>query len=263
MKLLGPLAIFVAALAILGTGIEKSKVAAAFSDPISRIRAQDESIYANGSIAMALHGDWLTPKILGRVFLFKPPLQLWLSGLSLKLFGISLLALRLPMLIAGSLGAVLVFCWCAQVGSARAGIAGALLLLSNPVWHTFSRLCYTDILLAVFSTAALYCVVLGPLLQRRSTFLGFSAATAAAIMTKSVAGIIPILVLLLAALWSPRVQRLPFRPIVQSCLLTGLFIAPWHVYQLIAHPRWFWADYFQLELLRIGLQPPVPTTLES
>jgi len=263
MKLLGLLAIFVAALAVLGVGIEKSKVAAAFSDPVGRIRAQDESIYANGSIAMALHGDWLTPKVLGRIFLFKPPLQLWLSGLSLKLFGISLLALRLPMLIAGALGAVLVYCWCAQVGFARAGIAGVLLLFSNPVWHTFSRLCYTDILLAVFTVAALYCVVLDPLLQRRSTFLGFCAATAAAIMTKSVAGMVPILVLLLTAVWSPRAQRLTFRRIVQACLLTGLFVAPWHLYQLIVHPRWFWADYVQLELLKIGLQPPVSTTPES
>jgi hypothetical protein len=263
MKFVGPLAIFLAALAILGVGIEKNKVAAAFSDPISRIRAQDESIYANGSIAMALHGDWLTPKVLGRIFLFKPPLQLWLSGLSLKLFGISLLALRLPMLIAGALGAALVYSWCASVWCARAGIVGALLLLSNPVWHTFSRLCYTDILLAVFSMAALYCVVLDPRLERRSTFLGFCSATAAAIMTKSVAGLIPILVLLLAAVWSPPAQRLTLRRIVQACLLTALFAAPWHVYQLIAHPRWFWADYVQLELLRIGLQPPVPTTLES
>src|SRR5437588_6070319 len=263
MKFLGPLAIFLAALAILGVGIEKNKVAAAFSDPISRIRAQDESIYANGSTAMALHGDWLTPKVLGRIFLFKPPLQLWLSGLSLKLFGISLLALRLPMLIAGSLGAVLVYLWCAHVGFARAGVVGALLLLSNPVWHIFSRLCYTDILLAVFSAAAIYCVALDPLLQKRAAFLGFCTATAAAIMTKSIAGMVPILVLLLGAAGSPRAQRPALRRIVQACLLTGLFIAPWHVYQSIAHPRWFWADYVQFEILRIGLQPPVPTTLES
>jgi 4-amino-4-deoxy-L-arabinose transferase-like glycosyltransferase len=263
VNLLRLLAIFLVALTILGIGIQKTKVAAAFSDPISRIRAQDESIYANGSIAMALHGDWLTPKVLGRIFLFKPPLQLWLSGLSLKLFGISLLALRLPMLIAGSLGAVLVYCWCVQVGYSKLGIVGVLLLLSNPVWHTFSRLCYTDILLAVFTMAALFCVVLEPLLQKRSAFLGFCAATAAAIMTKSVAGMVPLLVLLLAALWSPPAQRLSFRRIVEACLLTGALIAPWHLYQLIAHPRWFWADYVQLELLKIGLQPPVTTTPES
>jgi len=262
VNLLRLLAIFFVALAILGIGIQKTKVAAAFSDPVSRIRAQDESIYANGSIAMALHGDWLTPKVLGRIFLFKPPLQLWLSGMSLKLFGISLLALRLPTLIAGSLGAVLVYCWCAQVGT-RVGIVGVLLLLSNPIWHTFSRLCYTDILLAVFTMVALYCVVLDPSLQRRSTFLGFCTATAAAIMTKSVAGMVPILVLILAAVWSPRAQRLTLRRIAQACLLTSLLIAPWHVYQLIAHPRWFWADYVQLELLKIGLQPPVSTTPQS
>jgi 4-amino-4-deoxy-L-arabinose transferase-like glycosyltransferase len=263
MKFLAPFAIFLAALIILGVGIEKTKVAAAFSDPISRIRAQDESIYANGSIAMALHGDWLTPRVLGRIFLFKPPLQLWLSGLSLKLFGISLLALRLPMLIAGAMGAVLVYSWCAQVGSTRAGIAGALLLLSDPVWHTFSRLCYTDMLLSVFTLAALCCVIIDPLLKGRWAFTGFCAATAAAIMTKNVAGAIPILALVLAAIFSPRAQRPSVRRIFEACLLTGLFIAPWHVYQLIVHPRWFWADYVQLELLRIGLKPPVPTTNES
>ena len=139
MNLLRLLAIFFVALAIFGIGIQKTKVAAAFSDPVSRIRAQDESIYANGSIAMALHGDWLTPKVLGRIFLFKPPLQLWLSAMSLKLFGISLLALRLPMLIAGSLGAVLVYCWCAQVGSARVGFAGALLLAGE--FESVERTC--------------------------------------------------------------------------------------------------------------------------
>src|SRR5258708_3266150 len=182
MKLLGLLAIFLAALAILGAGIERTKVAAAFSDPISRIRAQDESIYANGSIAMALQGDWLTPKILGRIFLYKPPLQLWLSGLSMKLFGISLLALRLPMLMVGALGAVLIYVWCAQAGSGYTGFAAVILLLSDPVWHTFSRLCYTDILLSFFTLAALYCIVRDPLLEKRATLLGCTIATAAAVL---------------------------------------------------------------------------------
>ena len=253
-------AIFVAALVILGVGIEKSRVAEAFSDPVSHIRAQDESIYANGSITMALKGDWLTPKILGRIFLYKPPLQLWLSGFCLKLFGISLWALRLPMLLAGALGAVLVCLWCVRSGSRTAGLAGTLLLLSDPVWHVFSRLAYTDMLLAFFTLAALYCAVRDPALERRSSFLGFSTAAAAAIMTKNVAGVLPVLILLLAAAWSP--QRPAFRRIVQACLLTALLAAPWHVYQLIVHPRWFWMDYVQLELLKIGLRPPEPTTPE-
>lgn len=263
MKLLGPLAIFVAALAILGTGIEKSKVAAAFSDPINRMRAQDESIYANGSIAMALEGDWLTPKVLGRIFLFKPPLQLWLSGLSLKLFGISLLALRLPMLIAGALASVLIYLWSTEMGSVYAGLAGVILLLSDPVWHTFSRLAYTDMLLAFFTLAALYCIVRDPLLEKRATLLGFTLATAAAIMSKSVAGAMPILVLLLAAVCARREQRPSFRRILLACLLTILWVAPWHLYQLIVHTQWFLTDYFKLELLRIGLEPPVRTSTES
>src|SRR5260370_1525764 len=211
---------------------------------------------------MASKGDGLTPKALGRIFLQKPPLLLWLSGLSMNLFGISLVSLRLPALIAGSLGAILVCCWCVRAGSWGTALAGVLLLLSDPVWHTFSRLAYTDMLLAVFTMAALYCVVRDPLLAGRRNFLGFCAATAGAIMTKNAAGVVPILILVLATACSPRGQRPSFRRIVQACLLIALFIAPWHVYQLMVHTRWFWTDYVQIGLLQLGLKRTEPSTAE-
>lgn len=257
-----PAAILLAALAILGIGIDHTGIAAAYSDPVAHIRAQDEPIYANSAITMALEGDWMTPKVLGRIFLYKPPLQLWLSAFSLKSFGISLVALRLPMWIAGALGALLLLLWCTRTGSRGPGLMVVLLLLSNPLWHIFSRLCYTDILLAVFSVTALYFLIRDPRLESRSALLGFAAATAAAIMTKNVAGVLPVFVLLLDWAIAPRAQRPAVSRLVQVSLLTGFLIAPWHVYQLLEHPRWFWTDYAKLEILGFGLHPPAQASHE-
>ena len=77
--------IFTAALVILGVGIENAKVAAPISDPVGAYRSQDESVFANSSMTMALRGHWLTPRFLGRIYLLKPPMQLWLSALSMQL----------------------------------------------------------------------------------------------------------------------------------------------------------------------------------
>jgi hypothetical protein len=254
--------IFIAALVILGVGIENAKVAASISDPVGAYRSQDESVFANSSMTMVLHGHWLTPTFLGRIYLLKPPMQLWLSALSMQLLGISLFALRLPMLLAGALGATLLFWWCRSSTSTAPGVAAALLLASDPMWHIFSRLCYTDLLLVFFTTAALFFVYRDPRLERRTSVIGFAVFTSAAVMTKNVAGVIPILTLLLFAPLIRSGQRPRFLRVVQACALAVLLAAPWHVYQLIAHFRWFWADYIQTQLLAYGVHPPAQISSE-
>jgi Dolichyl-phosphate-mannose-protein mannosyltransferase len=180
----------------------------------------------------------------------------------MKLLGISLFALRLPMLAAGALAVALLFSWSRASTSLGAGITAALLLVSDPMWQIFSRLSYTDLLLAVFTTAALFFVFRDPRLERHTSVFGFAIFTAAAIMTKNVAGAIPILTLILFAAVIRREQRPRFLRIVQACLVTVVLVAPWHVYQLIAHFRWFWADYIQTQLLAYGVHPPAQISSE-
>src|SRR5689334_18345520 len=68
-----------------------------FVDPIGKISAQDEALYSNSSISAALHGGWLTPRFMGRFALYKPPLLVWASGLSARVFGIGRIGLRFPV----------------------------------------------------------------------------------------------------------------------------------------------------------------------
>ena len=106
-------AVFLGSLAILATGAGSSGLATAWVDPVAKIQAQDEAVYASISLRMASTNQWLTPKFLGRLALFKPPLFYWLSGSSAKLFGPTAFALRVPSLLAGAGTVTIVFLWLA------------------------------------------------------------------------------------------------------------------------------------------------------
>ena len=252
---------------VLGVGIERASVGTAYSDPFAKIRAQDECTYANSALALAhpgTHaGDWLTPKVLGRYLLYKPPLLLWMAGASLKLFGRSLGALRLPSLAAGVCAALIVFWFARRERSILIACAAVILFLSNSLVQIFARLCYTDMLVLASIAGAMAFLYADPPLARAPSLAGFAACVAAGIMTKSAAGLLPLFML---ALYWPLV-RSEQRPSVQRAALAVIIaagiIAPWHIYQFVAHRQWFWADYVQVQLLGFGVQPPGPGSAES
>ena len=66
----------------------------------------DEGLLASISQEMVRGGDWITPHLLGRPFLDKPIFYFWVQALSLRAFGSSEAAVRLPGLVFGLLGAV-------------------------------------------------------------------------------------------------------------------------------------------------------------
>ena len=241
---------------LLGAGMESAGIASPFSDPVALIRAQDETSYVSSAVHLATQGEWLTPKVLGRYFLYKPPLLTWLAGICLKLFGISLWSVRLPALTAAVFATAVLFWWARSATSTVTAWAAAILLLSNPLWHIFARLCYTDMLLAASITGAIASLYWDRTLSSRSSLWVFAFCTAAGIMTKNLAGILPALVLLLYYLLARRNERPRLSRVAMVIALTLLLIAPWHLYQAVVHPKWFWADYIQVQLLGYGLNPP-------
>lgn len=257
------LAVLLACVTSLGYQIHKVGIASSLVDRIGKISAQDEAIYSHSAMRMARQGDWLTPRILGRYALYKPPLLLWLSGFSARLLGVSTLSLRLPSLLAGALAAALVFAWLCRSHPLPAAAGAVVLLVSNPLWHSLSRLCLTDALLSLWIVAALLCLFRDPRLAGRSAFCGFGVFTAAAIMTKGLAGLLPLLVLLVYWGLARAEERPQARRVFQVCLLAAGLALPWHLYQLLVHPRWFWAEYVQVEILTFGVNSPYQSTQEN
>jgi hypothetical protein len=256
---------FVALLALACLLLRSARVGLAgdYVDPISRITAQDEALYSHSAIHMATRGGWSTPVFMGRFGLYKPPLLIWLSGLSTRILGVSRLALRLPVALFVSLATGLLFLWVAELRSWQAGAAAALLVSSNHLWHVLGGMCMTDGLLVAFYIAALYCLFADPWLESRLALAGFSASVAGAILTKGVAGVLPLAIFVLYWLAAPRNQKPAFSRGCLAVALAALMVAPWFVYQMLVHGRWFWLEHIQIEILGFGTGAPPQTSREN
>jgi hypothetical protein len=255
-------AVFLISFLCLSFRIAGSGLASAHVDPVARIAAQDEAVYSAIATDMACNGTWLTPRFLGRYALFKPPLLYWISGLSAKLLGVSNFSLRLPSLLAGALLITIAIAWLRTAGLLPALIAG-LLLLSNPLLQTLSRLNLTDATLALLLALAAWRLKSDPRLSTSRSRWIFAAISAAAIMTKAVAGGLSLLLLLSFFLLARADFRPAFRSILQVFGYTALLAAPWHLYQFAVHPHWFWAEYVVDEHFRSALNPLGQTSDEN
>jgi hypothetical protein len=238
--------VFCGVLALLAVRATRLKFADTFLDPIGRVDAQDESMYVHE----AMHLRGLTPTYQGRLALNKPPLLAWLAAASIRVFGMA----RLPVMIAGALTACLAFLW-------RRNLVGVLLLVSDRLWFVLSSLCLTDGLLVASVTGAAYCLWRDPKLESRGSRWGFAALTATAVMAKSVAGALPLFILLLFCALSP--SRPTWRRVLGVAVAAGAMVAPWCLYELIVHPKWFWNEFVMSEILVYGVASPIQTTQES
>lgn len=238
-------------------------LAGGYLDPAGKIKAQDEALYASSAIHMAESGGWLTPMFMGRYALYKPPLLPWLAGFSAHLLGVSLFSLRLPVALVCALSAGLIFLWVAELASWQAAACAAALLAASRLWCVLGGRCMTDGLLVGFFTGALYCLFSDPWLETQWAFWGFAGAVAASILTKSVAGVLPLAVLGLYWLAGPRRQKPSFGRVCGVAALAAALAAPWFLYELAAHGRWLWTEHIVVELLGFGTGQPPQTSQEN
>ena len=199
----------------------------------------DEGRYAEIPREMLATGDWLTPRLNGVLYFEKPPLQYWLSALSMKLFGVNGAAARLPLALASGL-----MIWAAWRLAKRLGAR-------DPLWAPFmaatgllaflvGQILTLDALFSAFLVAALAAFV-EAVAQRREGQggLGWTLAAftfmAGAMLTKGLAQVIllgGILVFSLPFAWKDRALR-------GSVLRTAFDPLGWLLYLALAAP-WFW-----------------------
>src|ERR1035441_9430683 len=115
------------------------------------------------------------------------------------------------------------------------------------------------LLLAAFYVGAMFALFADPWLESKWSLGLFSGAVAGAILTKSIAGLLPLGVLGLYWVFAPRNQRPRFGRVVLAGTLAIALGAPWFLYQLAAHGRWFRAEHLNVEILGVGSGQPPPT----
>jgi len=240
----------------LGFGINNAGLASGYVDPLLHAGAQDEAVYGHAAARMVRTGDWMTPIFLDRFMLNKPPLLMWAGAASMRLSRIDPLALRMPVLASGVLCCVLVYWWVRRSQSIARPFCGVVLLFGTPVFYSISRKFMTDVLLTLFIVAAMFLIAVDPRWERRGTAIAFGIFSGAAVMTKSAAGLLPLLILAVYWMLADSKERPPLRKVLAAFAVAVLVAAPWHIYQFVVHKDWFIAEYVRFQLLGSGVTAP-------
>ena len=185
----------------------------------------DEPRYADIGRAMALSGDWITPRLSGVPWFEKPPLLYWLVAVGFKLGLGPETAPRAPVAVVG-LGFLWFYWWSLRrLWDLRVATLATAFLATSAGWIAYSRLALTDIPLAVLFNVALL-AALSP--GRRNTLLA-ATALGLAVLAKSLVPLVlfaPVLALSIPA-GGPRRLKDWLSPAPLACFL--ICAVPWHV----------------------------------
>lgn len=199
----------------------------------------DEGRYAEIPREMLASGDWLTPRLNGVLYFEKPPLQYWLSALSMKAFGLNAIAARLPLALAWGITMVCTWRLARRLG-AREPMRAVVMTGTTLLGFTVGQILTLDALFTAFVllslTAAVEAVTAS--WEDRSnlgwTLLSF-AALALGMLTKGLAALVlvgGVLLLTLPLAWSDRKLR-------RAILTVSLHPLGWGLFTILAAP-WFW-----------------------
>lgn len=118
----------------------------------------DERHYTDGALMMLKHGDWLLPHTGAGVPRFeKPVLAYWAVAASWLIFGINVLAARLPFLLAGCGTLWLTYRLARKLtGNDRTALLAAVILAAHPQFFLCSIRSMPDALLVFFVTLSAF-----------------------------------------------------------------------------------------------------------
>ncbi|MEO1081257.1 MAG: glycosyltransferase family 39 protein [Pseudomonadota bacterium] len=190
-----------------------------------------EARYSEIARIMVVTNEWLIPQVApGMPFWAKPPLSIWATAASLKLFGATEFAVRLPALLFSLAAMVIVYGFCARRYSATTAWAAAAVFLSSGVGFVGAGAVMTDaaLTLAVTVSVIAFASRLGN--SGGASAIAFFLGLALGLLAKGPVAIV--LVAMPVALWSLRYRSLSwlwsFLPWFRGLGLVCLLALPWY-----------------------------------
>ncbi|MEO8045312.1 MAG: glycosyltransferase family 39 protein [Spartobacteria bacterium] len=196
--------------------------------------------YAGAAREMLESHEWLTPTNDGIPRPQKPPLLYWAIAISLKAFGLTTAAARLPLALATVAAVAFTFLIGDRLGGPWRGFLAGLIHLGCCGTFIFGRILMPEPLFSAWIAGAIYCALRGYERRpgRRAWFIGFWVFAALACMTKSLHGLLyPAAILILLSCFY-REARMRFRELLRwdGILVFLVLAAPWHLWMEWRHP---------------------------
>ncbi len=209
-----------------------------------------DSVHAEVAREMLLRHDWVTLYANGIRYLEKAPLLYWSMALSMRLFGVSAVAARLPLALTVLALALLLESFARRLATSanlgtgnRTGLLAGLITLSSFGIFIFTRITIPDAMVCLWLTVAILCYWLQ--LERpapsRALCWSFAAACALGVLTKGLIGVVfPVGIVLahLLATDGPRATLESLRQLYPASSTAVFFVlaAPWHLLAGLANP---------------------------
>ena len=204
----------------------------------------DEPVYGQVGKEMAHASlvNWLSPRYGGHLWFDKPPLFYWLTALSMRGFGVSEFAARLPsaLLSVALVAATYALARRAYPNVPRAALWAGFVLATSLQFFTLARAAVTDMTLAVCLTLALYGLYTWTQTNQGRWIALAGLMTGLGMLTKGPVALVLIGVQTLAYLLLTRQAKRLLSPALwlgfALCLAVGL---PWFGLMIHLHGRLF------------------------
>lgn len=212
----------------------------------------DEGLYGSIVREMLESKDWIVTRFNGLLYLEKPPLFFWLSGLTVSLAGLSEWPIRLWSVLPALGTIILVWLIGRLLYGRRAGIFAALAFTSSAGYVLYVWKASTDFLLVFSVTLAMYGLLRDVGAPNR-TWTHFSLlylGVALGLLSKGLIGaVFPVLIVATLLVWV-RNFRIAELNLVRGLTLVALIVLPWHLWALWRDADLMWFYLVDNQLLR-------------
>jgi len=203
----------------------------------------DEGRYGEIGRWMLVSGDWLTPRLDGIPFFHKPPLLHWLSAISLSLFGVSELALRLVPALHAGLMITALYLAARTVSSEVIARRAAIMLGSSLTFLVGGQYINHDMLVATWIGLAIWAFAFAFMAGDKPNAwlarLGF-VACALGMLSKGLIGIaLPGLVMFVWLIWTRQFKKVLYLPWLSGLALFAVVALPWFLLAQQTYPEFF------------------------
>ena len=203
----------------------------------------DEAIYADIANDTLTNGNFFTLTRFGEPWFEKPPLYIWLVMGSIKLFGTSEFAIRLPSALIGAAAIGILYLLALEMtGNGTLAVFTALTLLFSSPFYVFGRQSRMDIPVTAAILFSLLCLFKAR--KNEKWLMGFGAGMGVGILFKNIIGLLAFLPALAYSIVYRDWRWLKNKHAWFGFGIGAAIIAPWHIYETVLFGNQFWSVYF-------------------